>query len=41
MAQLGGTTNTTGQQQGSYTMSPAQQAWGWMNAAGNLFGKKA
>jgi hypothetical protein len=33
IAQLG--TTTTGQSTGSYTMSPAQQAWGWMNAFGS------
>lgn len=28
----------TGQTQGSQTMSPAQQAWGWMNSGSKLFG---
>lgn len=28
---------SSGTIQGSHTMSPAQQAWGWMNAAGNMF----
>jgi len=34
LAGLGGT--STGQSQGSNTMSGAQQAWGWMNAGSNM-----
>lgn len=43
IAGLGGTTTGTGTMTGTgttnqvYNMSPAQQAWGWMNAFGNLF----
>jgi hypothetical protein len=46
IAGLGGTTNQTGTTTGTgsvlqqNTLSPAQQAWGWMNAFGNL-GKAA
>lgn len=36
IAQLGGTATSQGQTTGSQTMSPAQQAWGWMNAFSNL-----
>jgi hypothetical protein len=36
MAQLGGTTTTQGQTTQTSQMSPAQQAWGWMNAFSNL-----
>lgn len=36
IAQLGGNTTAQGQNVGSQTMSPAQQAWGWMNAFSNL-----
>ncbi len=41
LAGLGGTTNTTGtgQTQGSYTMSPIQQAQGYANIFGKLFPK--
>jgi hypothetical protein len=44
IAGLGGTTTSTGQMTGNTNqtnnMSGAQQAWGWMNAFGNLFGGK-
>jgi hypothetical protein len=36
MAQLGQQTTSQGQVTGSQTMSPAQQAWGWMNSFANL-----
>ena len=36
IAQLGGNTTAHGQTEASQTMSPAQQAWGWMNAFSNL-----
>jgi hypothetical protein len=36
LAQLGGEITSNGNAQGSQTMSPAQQAWGWMNAFSNL-----
>ncbi len=38
IAQLGGNSTTYGQTTGQSqsTMSPAQQAWGWMNAVGSL-----
>lgn len=36
IAQLGGNTSMVGQTTGQQTMSPAQQAWGWMNAFSNL-----
>jgi hypothetical protein len=36
IAQLGGDVQSQGQTSGSQTMSPAQQAWGWMNAFSNL-----
>lgn len=39
LAALGGQQTGTQTQSGSQTMSPAQQAWGWMNAGSNLFGK--
>ena len=36
MGGLGGTQFGNSATQGEHTMSPAQQAWGWMNAFGNL-----
>jgi hypothetical protein len=36
IAQLGGSGQMQGQMTGSQTMSPAQQAWGWMNAFANV-----
>ena len=36
IAQLGGTGTRTGTTEGTSTLSPAQQAWGWMNAFSNL-----
>jgi hypothetical protein len=39
IAGLGGQSSGTSSGTQTQTMSPAQQAWGWMNAGGNLFGK--
>jgi hypothetical protein len=36
LAQAFGPTNQSGQSTSSQTMSPAQQAWGWMNSFANL-----
>ena len=36
MAKAFGTTNTEGERNTTAEMSPAEQAWGWMNAFGNL-----
>lgn len=36
IAGLGGTSNSSGQSSGQSTLSPAQQAWGWINSFANL-----
>lgn len=39
LAQLGGQSTGKASATGTQTMSDAQQAWGWMNAGSNVFGK--